>query len=162
MGKQDRSNRRNNRTYTLRTHRRCWLTSVQMELREGKLSPDNHAFLHGHPTTVPGSWSKGQVACGNHKCAQLVSQNHSPNEISRNECAACRKEREARQLVAMTPTDARFHDAFRHATAIFSTNDITSTNFAPRNGPQHRASQSITPSHAIQPPARCYKKNRTW
>ena len=102
----------------------AWLTSVQMELREGKLSPNNHAFLHGHPTTVPGSWYKGQVACGNHTCAQLVKQNQSPNEIARNECASCRKEREARQLVAMTPTDARFYDAFRHATAIFSTNDI--------------------------------------
>ena len=76
----------------------AWLTSVQMELREGKLSRNNHAFLHGHPTTVPGSWSKGQVACGNHKCAQLVSQNQSPNEIARNECASCRKEREARHL----------------------------------------------------------------
>ena len=102
----------------------CCLNCVQMELREGKLSPNNHAFLHGHPTTVPGSWYKGQVACGNHTCAQLVKQNQSPNEIARNECASCRKEREARQLVAMTPTDARFYDAVRHATAIFSTNDI--------------------------------------
>ena len=34
----------------------AWLQEVQLEMREGKLSSSNHAFLHGSPTTVCGSW----------------------------------------------------------------------------------------------------------
>ena len=34
----------------------AWLTEVQQQLRYGQLSNDNHAFLHGRPTSVPGSW----------------------------------------------------------------------------------------------------------
>ena len=36
-----------------------WLQEVQKEMRQGSLSADNHAFLHGLPTSVPGSWIKG-------------------------------------------------------------------------------------------------------
>ena len=37
-----------------------WLREVQDELRNGRLSNDNHNFLHGRPTTVPGSWVNGR------------------------------------------------------------------------------------------------------
>ena len=32
------------------------LQEVQLELRQGQLSERNHAFLHGEPTDVVGSW----------------------------------------------------------------------------------------------------------
>ena len=42
-----------------------WLQSVQEEFREGRLSTDTHAFLHGKPTLLPGSTLNGKVTCKN-------------------------------------------------------------------------------------------------
>ena len=33
-----------------------WLLELQQQFREGALTTDNHKFLHGLPTSVPGSW----------------------------------------------------------------------------------------------------------
>ena len=49
-----------------------WLEDVQNEVRAGALSEDNYHFLHGRPTTVPGSWCKGKVLCGQATCKQLA------------------------------------------------------------------------------------------
>ena len=75
-----------------------WLTEVQEQLRYGELSQDNHAFLHGHGTSVPGSWTKGAPACCRSLCGALVGK--SPEEIRQRECGTCRKERASRHLVA--------------------------------------------------------------
>ena len=40
-----------------------WWNDVLDEIRTLQLSSDNHAFLHGLPTSVAGSWLKGRVAC---------------------------------------------------------------------------------------------------
>ena len=104
----------------------AWLASVQDELREGRLSADNHAFLHGKPTSVPGSWCQQEVACRNPMCEQLLRRKEKPEYIAQNECEQCKKERGSRKLVATDAADARFHGAFRDATANFSTNDIKS------------------------------------
>ena len=101
-----------------------WLASVQEELRHGTLSSDTHAFLHGQPTATPGSWWNGQLTCGNTTCAQLLSSNAKPQQILTDECAVCAAERVSRRLVAATPDDPRFGEAFQSATSIFSTNDI--------------------------------------
>ena len=101
-----------------------WLASVQAELREGKLSTDNHAFLHGHPTSVPGSWCQDHLTCRNAKCQEFVRLKKSAEEIMQNECELCKEERWSRKLVATEATDPRFQGAFRFATTIFSTNDI--------------------------------------
>eukprot|EP00438_Fugacium_kawagutii_P033974 Skav228932 [mRNA] locus=scaffold2181:248822:258688:+ [translate_table: standard] len=106
-----------------RTHD-AWLTELQDQLRFGALSNDNHAFLHGQPTTVPGSWTNGRVACNNASCAALVQDKVTPDEIRRQECAACKEDRASRKLVAQDAADPRFSHAFRDATAIFSTNDL--------------------------------------
>ena len=45
-----------------------WLREVQDQIRNGNLSEDNHRFLHGKATNVPGSWLEGRVQCGNKKC----------------------------------------------------------------------------------------------
>ena len=76
-----------------------WLASLQNELREGKLSPDSHAFLHGQATSVPGSWCQRQLTCGDPACRRLVHQNASPEEILRKECCVCQDERKSRRLV---------------------------------------------------------------
>ena len=50
-----------------------WLLEVQQQFRENKLSADNHAFLHGEPTKVPGSYVCGQLACSAVNCRTLLS-----------------------------------------------------------------------------------------
>ena len=51
-----------------------WLREVQEEIRNGKLSPNNHAFLHGRRTTVPGSWCNGKAQCKNADCQKLAKK----------------------------------------------------------------------------------------
>ena len=101
----------------------AWLTEVQQQLRYGQLSNDNHAFLHGRPTSVPGSWLGGRITCGNAVCGKIASANASPEQILAQECRHCRTERCARQRVA-TADDPRVAAAFADAVAIFPTNDI--------------------------------------
>ena len=95
-----------------------WLASLQNELREGNLSPDSHAFLHGQATSVPGSWCQRQLTCADPACRRLVHENASPEEILRKECCVCQDERKSRRLVATDEADERLHTAFRHSTAI--------------------------------------------
>lgn len=47
-----------------------------------------------------------------------------PSEILQQECAACKKDRASRKLVAQDTSDPRFSHAFRDAIAMFSTNDL--------------------------------------
>ena len=101
-----------------------WLASVQEELRHGTLSRNTHAFLHGQPTTKPGSWCNGELTCGNMTCKRLLGPHAKPLQILNDECAVCASERGSRCLVASTPDDPRFGTTFQAATSIFSTNDI--------------------------------------
>ena len=100
-----------------------WLQDLQRELRYSSLSNNNnHAFLHGAPTTVPGSWLQDRVTCGNAACQALLKQETSPERILREECPECQRERLSRQLVAEGPADVRFQHHFAAAAAIFPTN----------------------------------------
>ena len=99
-----------------------WLQDLQRELRYSSLSNNNHAFLHGAPTTVPGSWLQDRVTCGNAACEALLKQETSPERILREECPECQRERLSRQLVAEGPADVRFQHHFAAAAAIFPTN----------------------------------------
>lgn len=90
-----------------------WLQEVQEEIKLGCLSADNHAFLHGQPTSVAGSSVSGCNACGCVGCTGI------------SECSICATEREARKLVALSSSDARFKDPrFQNARAIFTNNDV--------------------------------------
>ena len=100
----------------------AWLTEVQQQLRYGQLSDDNHAFLHGYPTSVPGSWLAQHAACENSVCSALASQNLAPADILTQECHLCRAERRTRQRVA-SENDPRVA-SFADAVSIFPTNDI--------------------------------------
>jgi hypothetical protein len=112
-----------------------WLREVQHEMRHGRLSEDSHAFLHGEATTVPGSWTKGDVTCGNKSCRQLatgvrkrVCREGATNtaHIQLKECILCRETRESRARVAQTPQGQRFlATEFIDCPAIFANNDIT-------------------------------------
>ena len=103
-----------------------WLQELQAELRTGHLSKNNHDFLHGRPTTVPGSWleAHGRPTCGTMSCQQLHLQNISPTTIMRKECPTCQRERLSKQLVAKGPQDSRFTKDLTRAHAIFSTNVV--------------------------------------
>ena len=49
----------------------AWLREVQDEIRNGQLSMNNYYFLHGMPTTVPGSWCNGKAQRNNDKCKKM-------------------------------------------------------------------------------------------
>ena len=59
-----------------------WLQEVQNEFRNGRLSVNNHAFLHGESTTVPGSRVGCKATCGNPACQKLGQA--SPHESASN------------------------------------------------------------------------------
>ena len=99
-----------------------WLKELQDEFRFGQLSADNHAFLHGRPTRVPGSWLRGRAGCGQAKCQCLGAQQVTPETILAEECARCCAERASRRLVAESSHDPRFLGRFVLAPSIFATN----------------------------------------
>ncbi len=104
-----------------------WLQEVQLELRDGRLSQDNHAFLHGKATRVCGSWTDGKAVCGRNLCSKLSAKGSSWKEIEAAErhCQICSKSRQDRSRVAQDATDARFYEEkFVDAPAIFPNNDI--------------------------------------
>ena len=49
-----------------------WLREIQQEVRQGALSKNNLNFLHGHDTSVPGSWVNNDVSCRNPRCRSLA------------------------------------------------------------------------------------------
>ena len=104
-----------------------WLQEVQLELREGRLAEDSHAFLHGAPTTVCGSWTNRVAVCGNAECKRLSQEKASWEMIQKceNHCRVCADSRQQRQRVANDAADVRFtENKFVDAPAIFPNNDI--------------------------------------
>ena len=120
----------------------AWLREVRSEIRGGALSPDQYNFLHGLPTSVPGSWVGGDVACQNERCRALALSS-SPRalpvgpqrkrkggaesgDIEAQACEVCRAQRESKRLVATArPLDPRYTaKRFLCAPAIFPNNDV--------------------------------------
>ena len=103
----------------LATCERCtdpWLREVQSQIRNGNMSKDNHAFLHGLPTSVPGSWVEGDVSCGNATCRNLVGAGQKRaragssapfKRIMQKECVTWQQERKSKALVAHTAADKK-------------------------------------------------------
>ena len=105
----------------------AWLQEVQIEIREGRLSQNSHAFLHGHETTVCGSWTNGEAVCGSALCRSLSLNGGTWREIQDAErlCTICSESRQNRKRVATDTNDARFcEQKFVDAPAIFPNNDI--------------------------------------
>jgi len=105
----------------------AWLQEVQVEIREGRLSENNHAFLHGRETTVCGSWTNGAATCGNAKCTSLSLYGSTWNNLLEAEktCTHCAESRRQRTRVATSADDSRFlEQKFVDAPAIFPNNDI--------------------------------------
>ena len=103
-----------------------WLQELQAELRTGHLSENNHGFLHGRPTTVPGSWLEAhkRPICGEVTCQQLHAQSIAATTITQKECTTCQAERASKRLVAYGPDDPPFANELARAQAIFSTNVV--------------------------------------
>ena len=102
-----------------------WLQDLQAELRVGHLSEDNHAFLHGRPTKVPGSWCARtqRPMCQENICYQLY-KNASTATILKYECPICHAERDTKRLVVVDADDPRFVDDFSMTRGIFHTNGV--------------------------------------
>ena len=70
-------------------------SQVLEDFRVMDVAANTHAFLHGLETTVPGSYLKGQLLCG-----QLLKQKGASWEQCRSlECAVCSLERQSRYRV---------------------------------------------------------------
>ena len=113
----------------------AWLREVQDEIRNGQLSMNNYYFLHGMPTTVPGSWCNGRAECKNPRCQELgdnVGKSGRKRELlerqiqeQETKCSKCREERKSKCRVASTPADKRFQEErFATAIAVFPNNDV--------------------------------------
>ena len=115
-----------------------WLREVQEEFRKGCLSKDNHKFLHGLPTKVPGSWVGKDVSCKTDACRQLATAHldirvsdlrgkrkivADPSHIAQHECGVCRDERKRRCRVAQN-LEVFKTEPFASAPAIFANNDV--------------------------------------
>ena len=105
----------------------AWLKGVQEEFRRCEVSEDTHAFLHGLPTTVPGSWVEGHAQCGNPRCEALTEKCRKRSRqdaasrnmyIQKKECKVCAEERRRRILVAESKDDARFAEDALETTPI--------------------------------------------
>ena len=99
-----------------------WLQSVQNEVRNGALSNTNHAFLHGSPTPVPGSWNGHRLECKHATCQELLRKKAAPEAILSLECDICKKERQSKARVADGSLAAVAK--FAGAEAIFATNAV--------------------------------------
>ena len=101
-----------------------WLQEVQVEMRNGSLSEDNHAFLHGQQTTVCGSSIGGKPTCERSGCTR--DDEYWDRTAGRYAlCDYCREQRKSRSLVASDGDDPRFkYPKFVDAPAIFPNNDI--------------------------------------
>ena len=111
-----------------------WLLEVQSEFRNGNLSENNHAFLHGRPTTVPGIVIGGVATCGHSVCQDMLhcrprNQNSGRRKataddymVLQNECAVCKEERRSRCRIAQSAEDLK--GKCETAPAIFANNDV--------------------------------------
>jgi len=105
----------------------AWLQEVQLEIRQGRLSSNSHAFLHGGQTTVCGSWTNGQASCKQALCHRMSVEASTWEDIVACErsCSICSESRSRRRRVAHDAGDSRFYDTkFVDAPAIFPNNDI--------------------------------------
>ena len=78
-----------------------WLKEVKEEFRHGCLSEDNWNFLHGRPTSVPGSWAAGRAQCGGEACQGLADAEAAPAGASAGaECAPARKKLRSQSIAS--------------------------------------------------------------
>ena len=116
----------------LKEQMRCadaWWHEVLTELRQGDMSEDIHAFLHGKSTSVVGSWLKnlrdGSGGPDPTKCtgdgACCINEDGTADE-----CDGCATERSRRQRVVDNPkTSPAFKsDKFQSAKVITANNDL--------------------------------------
>ena len=88
-----------------------WLRQVQHEFREGNLTEESHAFLHGYPTMNPGSTVDGIARCLEQKCSDRITA--AAKQIKFNEafatetmiieCETCKRQRARGKLMGMRP-----------------------------------------------------------
>ena len=105
-----------------------WYSLLLDECREGRLSDNNHKFLHGKPTTVPGSWMDDPqgpyTSCGQAQCRDLGVRNTTAEEVLKRECSVCSQERRRRARVAQSADDERFTTQMHSAPLIVPNNDV--------------------------------------
>ena len=109
-----------------------WLTKVQHEFREGNLTEESHAFLHGYPTMSPGSTVDGIARCLERTCSERVTaaakqlkfNEAFARETMKIECDKCKHQRATRKPAADNEHDKRFKEKrFLTSPAVFPTND---------------------------------------
>ena len=145
-----------------------WLQSIQNEFREGRLTDETHAFLHGNPTMQPACTKEGKNKCTSKTCTARCKEAttysaYNPafaRETMQIECDACKRERKSRKLVADDAQDSRFKEKrFLTSPAVFPNNDSKydvnkkrSLNFAAseKTGIMYSIAEDIFSARALQ------------
>ena len=129
-----------------------WYNEFLEECRAKQLTADNHSFIHGYETSVPGSWLKGAPQCKKRECAALPARWEKDKargvpweKRQAQECATCQGERRKRCRVAVDEKHQEFAwPKFLKAPAIVANNDVKyDTNKKRAAQFAHRQRQSI-------------------
>ena len=151
--------------------RDTWLQTLQQQIREGALSADNHAFLHGHDTGVPGSWSGEKLDCENAACQQLLQRKVVPARIRRLECKQCQHERASKKRVLEGNMRGDEQRKLEQAKAVFATNAVKyhvnklrALNWARQHGQavKYAIAKDTISSRALQEKPDLGKDKLTW
>jgi hypothetical protein len=109
----------------LTQQQRCddpWWMTVLDEMRHGRMTETNHAFLHGERTVVPGAWLSTKQSVDPQVCSIGCV-------LATSECIQCKNERTRRCRVYQSgiagTRDSRLHSKkFRHAVSVVANNGI--------------------------------------
>ena len=151
--------------------RDVWLQHLQKQIREGRLAADSHAFLHGHDTSVPGSWSGETLECGNATCRKLMQGKYTPAHIRLHECPRCKEERASKKRVVDTAGHMVEVERRDRAKAIFATNAVKyhvnklrAQDWAQRQGQevQYAIAKDTISSRALQEKPELGREKLTW
>ena len=102
-----------------------WLQNLQRQI-SGRclISADNHAFLHGHDTGVPGSWSGEKLDCDKATCKALLHGQVAPARIRRLECTQRKQERASKKRVLEADMSGVEPRNLEQGKAVFATNAV--------------------------------------
>ena len=139
----------------------AWLTEVQQQLRYGQLSNDNHAFLHGRPTSVPGSWVSLAASAATRFVQTLRPRTYRRRKFEpKNATSAGRSDARVNASPATTirawPQPSRMPWPFSHQT----TSNTMRISCELWNGPVLEKDTCTLRSRRTRHPAPSYTKNR--
>ena len=122
LGRAPRRNPWRDRTGRVQAHSGSLVAESSRRGPKRHVIRDDHAFLHGFATPVPGSWNGQRLECRQATCEKLLQEKAALETILRAECDVCKDERLSKARVADGGGEASAE--FSGAKAIFATNAV--------------------------------------